>query len=94
MNINFSPAAENDLDAIFDFIVNDDPQAADRTAARILQAISILESFPLVGRVGLVDGTREMPVVGLPYIAVYRIIDETEIEIIGVIHGRQQYPRT
>ena len=94
MNINFSPEADADLAAIFEFIAKDNPRAADRTIARILQAISILETFPLVGRIGLVPETRELPMAGLSHIAVYRIVDETEIEIIGIVHGRQQYPKS
>ena len=92
MNVNFTPQAETDLLSIRDYISQDDPQIADRVITRILQAIAILENFPLVGRPGRVDETRELSISGLPYIAVYHIADQTEIDVISVVHTRMQYP--
>lgn len=92
MNVSFTPEAEADLDAICDFISDHDDQAAAKVVARTLQAIAYLEQFPLLGRTGRIQDTRELSIVGLPYIAVYRIVDPTQLDVIAVIHERQQFP--
>ncbi|MEX2617197.1 MAG: type II toxin-antitoxin system RelE/ParE family toxin [Alphaproteobacteria bacterium] len=92
MNISFSRQAEADLDATYAYIAADDPVAADRIIHRILQAIAVLEDFPLLGREGQIDGTREFSIARLPFVAVYHIVDETEIRVITVIHTARKYP--
>lgn len=92
MNISFSPQAEADLQNVFDYISDYSEARATEYIARILQAIRILEHFPLLGRVGRVEGTREWPLSGMPYLAIYRIKSQTELEILTIKHGRQKYP--
>lgn len=92
LNIKFTRRAESDLDAIFQYIAQDNPTNADRVIQRIVQAIAVLENFPLLGRDGQVEGTREFSIARLPYIAVYRIVDETELRVLTVIHTARQYP--
>ncbi len=76
MYVNFTPEAAADLDAIHDYISQHDVAAADRTLVRILQAVAVLENFPLLGRIGRVNETREFSIAGLPYYAVHRLADE------------------
>jgi plasmid stabilization system protein ParE len=57
-----------------------------------LQSLAILENFPLLGRPGQIDDTREFLIPNLPYFAVYHIADETEIDIIGIIHMAREIP--
>jgi toxin ParE1/3/4 len=92
LKISFSPRAETDLEGIFAYLSLNDIEAARRIILRILQSIAILEHFPLIGRVGRVANTRELTVARLPYYAVYHFVDETEIEVIAVIHDRQRFP--
>ncbi len=92
MNVSFTAEAEADLDAIFDYIAQHDDQAAARVIARILQAIADLEPFPMLGRPGRITGTWELSIVGLAYVAVYRIVDATQLDVIAVIHTGQQFP--
>ena len=40
---------------------------------------------------GRVVGTRELPIARTPYLAAYRIIDNTVI-ILRILHGAQQWP--
>jgi plasmid stabilization system protein ParE len=65
LNVSFTPEAEADLDAIYDYIAQHDDQAAARVIARILQAIAYLEPFAMLGRAGRIAGTRELSIVGL-----------------------------
>jgi addiction module RelE/StbE family toxin len=92
LNVNFTPQARDDLIAIRDWIAEDDPRAADNVIARIAQTAMMFGQFPLLGREGLVAGTREFSVVGLPYVIVYRIASETDVDVLTVVHTRRRYP--
>ena len=94
MNVNFTPQARADLTAIRDWIAADDGRAADRVVSRILQTAMMFGQFPMLGRAGQVDGTREFSVTGLPYLIVYAIASETEIDVLTVLHTRRRYPPT
>jgi addiction module RelE/StbE family toxin len=90
MTIAFDPAASDDLDHIFIWIAKDSPDNAHEMIARIKARIAVLatEGFAHMGRVGLVEGTRELIV--SPFIIVYQV-DEVrqEIVIVAVAHGAQ-----
>ncbi len=92
MNVNFTPQARDDLQLIRDWIAEDDERAADRVVARIVQTAMMFGQFPMLGRGGVAEGTREFSVVGLPYLIVYRIASEAEIDVLTVLHTRRRYP--
>ncbi|MCD2181339.1 type II toxin-antitoxin system RelE/ParE family toxin [Rhizobium sp. GN54] len=92
MNLSFSSRALADLTAIRKFIAKDDAIAADRVVVRILQSIAMLRHFPTLGRDGRVPETRELPIVRLPYFAVYHFPVEREIEVIAIVHERRRFP--
>jgi addiction module RelE/StbE family toxin len=83
--------ADRHLEAIADRIAQDSPVAAYAMTMRIRRAGSSLAEMPHVGRSGRVAGTRELVIVGTPYLIAYRV-RETEIQILSVLHGRQQWP--
>jgi addiction module RelE/StbE family toxin len=92
LNVSFTPQARDDLASIRDWIAEDDERAADRVIARIVQTAMMFGQFPMLGRTGVVEGTREFSVVGLPYLIVYRIASETEVDVLTVVHTRRRYP--
>lgn len=92
MNINFTPQAVNDLLEIQSYITEHDERVATSIIDRIRQTIMMFERFPLLGREGLIEDTREFSVVGLPYVIVYKIASETDIDILTIIHERMEYP--
>lgn len=92
MNVSFTPQARDDLAAIRDWIAQDDDRAADRVIARIVQTAMMFGQFPMLGRAGRVEGTREFSVVGLPYVIVYAIASETDVDVLTVVHARRRYP--
>jgi len=92
LNVNFTPQARDDLIAIREWIGEHDERAAERTITRIVQTAMMFGPFPLLGRAGLVKGTREFSVVGLPYVIVYAIASESEIDVLTVVHTRRRYP--
>ncbi|CDZ50891.1 type II toxin-antitoxin system RelE/ParE family toxin [Neorhizobium galegae] len=92
MNVNFTPQAIADLGEIHIRISQFDRNAADRVLSRIRQVIEIFESFPLLGREGSVEDTREFAISGLPYTIVYRILSPSDLDILTIVHQRKLYP--
>jgi addiction module RelE/StbE family toxin len=91
MNICWSPTAVSDLEAIRDYIALDRPLAVRKVANRINESINHLIQFPLSGRAGRVQGTRELVIPGTSYIAAYTIRGD-DVHIASVLHGRQRWP--
>ncbi len=70
------------------YIGVDNPHAASRMAANLLQAGNALEELPNRGRpTGLAD-IRELVVPGTSYLLVYRVKEE-EVQILRVWHCAQ-----
>jgi toxin ParE1/3/4 len=82
--------ARADLAAILEYIAGRSPQSALDLYNDIQRVVSQLPHHPYLYRPGRVAGTREL-VANANYILVYRIT-ETSIEIVSVLHSRQQYP--
>lgn len=60
-------------------------------AETLFNAANSLDLFPFRGLPGRVAGTRELIVVGLPYIIVYRVT-AAAIHILHIFHGAQDWP--
>ncbi len=75
------------LELIRAYIAEFDPVAADRLAARLLDAGESLRDFPLRGR-PTPDGWRELPTIP-PYILQYEVRDDV-VRILAIRHGRQR----
>ena len=58
---------------------------------KLYEAIRSLREWPYRGRVGREDGTRELLFPPLPYIAVYRV-EEQSIEVLRIYHAAQARP--
>ena len=82
--------ARADASAIFNYIAEHNVAAAERLLAAIEACADALPNHPNLYRPGRVPGTREA-VVHPNYIIVYRVTDEA-VEIVNVVHARQQYP--
>jgi plasmid stabilization system protein ParE len=86
------PAA-NQLRGIFEYIAVDNPVAAYRTVRRIRDAILRTARMPYSGRIGRVNGTREIPVPATPYLVAYRIVEKT-VHVLAILHGAQDWPES
>ena len=91
VKVRYSRRARRQLDNIHSYIHERNPEAATRVVARIRRSVNLLLDFPKLGPHGLVAETRELVVVGLPYVVVYRLAKERDdiIEILGVYHSAQ-----
>lgn len=91
MNVVWSRRAIRHLTQLREHIERQSEQNAARVAARILEAVALLQSHPEIGRPGRVVGTRELVIPDTPYIIPYRVRRE-RLELIAVFHARQKWP--
>ena len=91
MQVRWSPEASNDFVRIVEYLREQNPEAALRVARKIYTAIANLKTHPNRGRPGRVNGTRELVLAPLPYITVYRVLQEA-VEVARVLHGAQRWP--
>jgi plasmid stabilization system protein ParE len=95
MRITFEPGARDDLERIYAWLFDDNPQAVAATLSRIEAKLNRLANPKLahMGRLGLVEGTREL--IESPYIIVYTVHESAgEIVVVSVVHGARQRNRT
>jgi toxin ParE1/3/4 len=88
--VRWTEEAATDLVDIIDYIESRNLAAAQGLLATILQSAEQLPQMPYAFRPGRVTGTREH-VVHPNYIVVYQVGVDV-IEILRVLHSRQQYP--
>ena len=91
MRVRWTLPAAEDLEHICDFIAEERPQSARRVAQDILAAVKSLSTLPNRGRPGRVEGTRELVLTPLPFVAIYEVEDE-EVRVLRVLHGAQRWP--
>ena len=92
MRLRWTDSAVRDLTTICNFIEGQKSAAvAHRVALSIHNRIETLAKFPEQGRTGRKPETRELVIGGLPYVAVYRLHENT-IEILRILHGAQMWP--
>lgn len=91
MSVRWTRLAKADASAIFDWIVAENPEAADRLIEEIGHQVQRLAAHPGLGRPGRCAGTRELVIAGTPYIATYRLRGG-EVQILRIVHGARQWP--
>jgi toxin ParE1/3/4 len=60
---------------------------------QLTSAVKGLKDFPHSGRVGQVEGTRELVVAGVPYMVIYRVASDC-VEILRAFHTSRAYPES
>ncbi len=91
MKIRWTSAAASDLQHISDYLKEKHPRYCRPTVTRLYEAIGALKQFPLRGRTGREQGTRELVFSPLPYVVVYRVKAEC-IEVLRIYHAAQERP--
>lgn len=91
MDIVWTPRARRHLLNISAYIAQNNPTAARQTVDRIRDAVSHLSVHPAMGRIGRIDGTRELIIAGTPYIVAYRVRRDV-LRVLAVIHSSQHWP--
>jgi toxin ParE1/3/4 len=80
-----------DLDAVEEYIAQDNPNAAAEVALKIVETVGFLTARSGIGRVGRVPGTRELVVPDTHFIVPYRVKDDT-VQILRVYHTSRKWP--
>ena len=91
MRILWTEPARRDLRLQVSYVAERNPDAARRLQAAVRQGVEGLADYPNRGRPGRYEGTRELVIVGTPYIVVYRVREES-VRILRVLHGAQDWP--
>ena len=91
MKLRWTPRAVADLEEISDYIVVASPQAWERLLLRLERLTEAILDFPLMGKAGLVPGTREFVLSGTTYILVFQL-KEDSVVIVSVRDGRMRLP--
>jgi toxin ParE1/3/4 len=84
------PQAIENLVEIIGYISERNFQAANDLHNEIEHVVSNIPQHPYLYKIGRVAGTREI-VVHPNYIVIYQVT-ESAIEVVSILHSRQQYP--
>ena len=93
IRIVWTPLALQDLECALDYIHSERPSATASVLSRIEAALETLSHHPELGRAGRVGGTRELLVIGTPFLLAYRKKAD-RLEILALIHGARRWPET
>jgi addiction module RelE/StbE family toxin len=91
MRIRWEEGALSDLAALRAYIQQDNPDAAQRVAQRIIECVKLLADQPFLGEPGRIHKTRELVVSKTPYTLIYHATADT-ISILRVFHQSRQWP--
>jgi len=80
MRIRWTPAAAADLQNISDYLKEHHPHYRQPTMRKLYETIRSLKQSPHRGRPGSEEDTREILFAPLPYVAVYRVKEQTRGE--------------
>ncbi len=83
--------ALRNLEQAYEYVASDNPDAAVQVVLKLQAAAEQLAEYPLLGKLGRVETTRELVIAHTPYILVYRVKDQG-VEILRVLHGSKRYP--
>lgn len=85
--LEITPEAEKDIVTIVDNIrIQVGPTAALNVVTQVKKHLKTLAEKPDAGRVGGCEGTREIIMAGLPYIAIYKE-EKKSVLVVRVLHG-------
>jgi toxin ParE1/3/4 len=88
MRIQWSNPARTDLQNIARYLEENSPSLLSSTIRDLYGTVRELKQFPYRGREGRKKGTRELVFTRLPFVAVYRVKNET-IDVLRIWHGAQ-----
>ena len=86
---DFHPEVRRDLDEIWDFIGADNPEAADRLIAEIIDAIDALDPLPRVGHKRPDLTGRPLRFISVREYLIAYAPEEKPLWVVAVMHGRR-----
>jgi plasmid stabilization system protein ParE len=92
--VRFAPAAAEDLQRLFDFLAEQDMDAAKRARVVIGQAIGLLQSFPFSCRKASPENPflRELVISfgSYGYVALFEVENSKTVTVLAVRHQREE----
>ena len=89
--LRLTEAARDDLRAVYAYYAERDPTSADHVVGAILKAANGLLTFPLLGKPGLLEGTRERLMSRYPYRIIY-LVEGSQIVVLRILHASRNWP--
>ncbi|MEQ1533440.1 MAG: type II toxin-antitoxin system RelE/ParE family toxin [Sideroxydans sp.] len=89
-SVEYSTRARNHLKKIKVHIAQDNEIAALRVVTHITTEADLLAEFPMIGKSGEIDGTRELVLSKYPYTIIYRLTS-SKVRIVAVLHQSQDH---
>ena len=86
MTIVVAPQASKDLREAYEYILKDNPIAADRVLAHIVEVIGMLASEAVTGREVLLRDGRRVNTWPVPPYRIYYRVSGQELQVIRVYH--------
>lgn len=90
MRIRWTPEAAADLDSIDRHLRDSMPHYRHATMRKMYTRIQELKANPNSGRIGRIEGTRELLCLPLPYVIVYSVHEGTA-EILRIFHAAREW---
>jgi toxin ParE1/3/4 len=91
VRIEWLPDAERNLTAQLEWVAERNRWAAIDMGDAIFSTLDRLANHPAMAGPARVAGTRELVVLGTPYVVVYRIEADAMV-IMRILHGAQRWP--
>jgi len=91
MDIVWTEPARHDLREIFEYVAEDNVNAARKLLTEINERVLLLSGNPSIGRPGRVENTKELVLTGTHYILPYRVVNN-QIQVLAVFHTSRQWP--
>lgn len=93
MLVIWLPKAIAERNAQLEYTAKENIRAALDQGDRIQSAADRLADFPEAGRAGRRRGTRELVIIGTPFVLIYSIrVKPGEVQILRLLHGTQRWP--
>ncbi|MBI5604137.1 MAG: type II toxin-antitoxin system RelE/ParE family toxin [Deltaproteobacteria bacterium] len=91
MLLEWTLKAIGDLREAGQYIAEDNPEAAEKMAKRVQEAVEYLLKHPNMGRPGRLHNTRELVISGTPFLVVYWVRGNA-VQILRVLHHSRKWP--
>ncbi|MBB4507868.1 type II toxin-antitoxin system RelE/ParE family toxin [Rhizobium johnstonii] len=92
--LKYTQTFYEDLDRLADFLIERDPDLAERALNAIQKALMILQDFPLMARRASADDPllRELvvPFGSAGYVILFKVVSETSVIVLAVRHQREE----
>ena len=91
--LKYTQTFYEDLDRLADFLIERDPDLAERAINAIQKALMILQDFPLMARRASADDPllRELvvPFGSAGYVILFKVMNESTVIVLAIRHQRE-----